>query len=116
MRAPAIRASGTTMAHNLVASGSRPGVDSYAADLKAKLRIAADQVGAWSVFADTLSGNHRRMAGRNASRDEPFGALAERLAALAQVSQAGRALMDVLSPEQQHVAAQVLPLCCLQQR
>jgi hypothetical protein len=56
------------------------------------------------------------MAGRNASRDEPFGALAERLVALAQVSQAGRALMDVLSPEQQHVAAQVLPLCCLQQR
>jgi hypothetical protein len=91
-------------------------VDSYAADLKAKLCIAADQVGAWSVFADILSSNHRRMAGRNANGDEPFGALTDRLAALDQVSQAGRALMEVLSPEQQHVAAQVLPLCCLQQR
>jgi hypothetical protein len=104
------------MPYNLAASGSRPGVNSYAADLKAKLCIAADQVGAWSVFADALSGNHRRMAGRNANGDEPFGALADRLAALAHVSQAGRVLMDALSPEQQHIAAQVLPLCCLQQR
>jgi hypothetical protein len=92
---------------------ARSRAKTYAAGLKAKLCIAPDQVVAWSALAGALSCNHRRMASDTASGDEPFGALGDRLAALERIGQAGRELMDVLSPEQQHIAAQVLPLCCL---
>jgi hypothetical protein len=101
------------MAFPLVPIRARPRAETYAASLKAKLGIAPNQVVAWSALTDALSRNHRRMASDIANDDEPFGALGDRLAALERISHAGRALMDVLSLEQQHVAAQVLPLCCL---
>jgi hypothetical protein len=64
------------------------------------------------MFADALSCNHE-MASGGGNSVEPFGALADRLAALEQIRHAGRALMDVLSADQQHIAAQVLQLCCV---
>jgi hypothetical protein len=101
------------MAFRPAALRPRPQVETYAAGLKAKLGIAPDQASAWSALADALSRNHRRMASGTANSDEPFGALADRLADLQRMRQAGRALLDVLSPEQQHIAAHVLPLCCV---
>jgi hypothetical protein len=53
------------------------------------------------------------MASEHANGDEPFGALADRLAALECIRHAAQQLLDVLSPAQQGVAAQVLPLCSL---
>jgi hypothetical protein len=100
------------MAFRPAAMRARPRAETYAADLKAKLRIAPDQIGAWSAFADALSCNRLRMASGTGNGDEPFGALGDRLVALEQMRHAGRELLAVLSPEQQNVAAQVLPLCC----
>jgi hypothetical protein len=65
------------------------------------------------MFADALSCSHEKMASGVGNSVEPFGALADRLAALERIRHAGRALMDVLSADQQHIAAQALPLCCL---
>jgi hypothetical protein len=113
MRARAIPASGPTVAFRRAATRTRQRAETYAADVKAKLCIAADQVSAWSEFADALFCNHRRMAGCNANRAEAFGMLTDRLAALERMRHAGRELLDVLSPEQQHVATRLLPLCCL---
>jgi hypothetical protein len=95
------------------ATRARPLAETYAAGLKAKLCITTDQAGAWSMFADALSCNRQRMASGSGNSVEPFGALADRLAARERIRHAGRALMDVLSAEQQHVAARALPLCCL---
>jgi hypothetical protein len=100
------------MAVRPAATRARPRAETYAADLKTKLGIAPDQVGAWSALADALSCNHRRMAGDTANGDQPFGALGDRLAGLERMRRAARQLLDVLNTDQREVAAHVLPLCC----
>lgn len=115
MQAGAIPAAGATRAFRPAVKRPRHGAEAYVAGLKAMLSIGPDQIGAWSAFADALSCCHRRMASDHANGDEPFGALADRLAALERIRLAVRQLLDVLSPAQQGVAAQVLPLCSLSQ-
>jgi hypothetical protein len=112
MRAHPTPASGATIAFRPAATRARLPAEPYAAGLKARLCIAEDQIGAWSMFADALWCNHLRMASDTANGDEPFGALGDRLAALERMRHAGRQILDVLSSDQRKVAAQVLPLCC----
>jgi hypothetical protein len=113
MRADATAAAGATTTFRPASKRSRHGAEAYVAGLKARLSIGPDQIDAWSAFADALSRSRRRTASGSANGEEPFGALADRLAALERIRHAAGELLDVLSPAQQGVAAQVLPLCAL---
>ena len=55
--------------------------DCYIADLEARLRITESQSEAWAAFVDTLQANRERMQSA-ACESAPFGATADRLAAL----------------------------------
>ena len=89
-------------------SGAQRAVDG----LKTQLGITARQAEAWTGFADTLWANAGRMRDMGAA-DQPFGALQDRLAALADMRRATAELFAVLSPVQRHRAQKLLPLCCL---
>jgi hypothetical protein len=91
----------------------RSGVESHVANLEAKLSVGADQMGAWSAFADTLSANGHGMQSDSDHSHKPFGSLPDRLPALESMRRAAERLFGVLHPAQRRVAAQSLPLCCL---
>jgi hypothetical protein len=92
----------------------RCAAESYVAELKAKLSITEGQIEAWSEFAEALSANGRRMQSvDDGDRDQPFGPLQDRLAALGSMWHAAAELFAVLGTSQQLRAVQLLPLCCL---
>jgi hypothetical protein len=91
----------------------RVGGNSYLAGLQAALGIADVQSPAWMMFAAAVSANNRRMQDTVTAKDEPFGPLAERLAALETIRRAAIALFAILDLSQQRKATQLLPLCCL---
>jgi hypothetical protein len=90
------------------------GAGGYTAELKTRLSLAPGQVQVWEAFADALSANTHRMRSDNAGGDSPFGPAAHCLDALTSMQRAAQQLLAVLDPAQRRVAAQMLPLCCLQ--
>ena len=89
------------------------GAERYVAGLQATLAITEDKMEAWTAFAESLRSNRRRMESGECAEDLPYGALEDRLAALASMRQTAAQLYGVLDKNQQCKALQLLPLCCL---
>jgi hypothetical protein len=100
-------------ANSVAAPPTRSGVESYVAGLQAKLSISEGQTEALEAFADALSANGRRMQDGGTCGDEPFGSLADRLAALASMRRGAEQLFAALDPSQRRIAVRILPLCCV---
>lgn len=89
------------------------GAERYVAGLQATLAITEDQMDVWTAVADSVWANRRRMESGECVEGVPFGALEDRLAALASMRQAAARLYITLDTDQQRKALQLLPLCCL---
>jgi hypothetical protein len=81
--------------------------------LQAALAITQDQMEAWTAFAERLWANRRRVESGECAEGLPYGALEDRLRALASMRHAAVELCTVLDTDQQRRALQLLPLCCL---
>jgi hypothetical protein len=83
----------------------------YLAGLKAQLGITQHQSEAWTAYVAAVLPNRQRMEGAFGA-DAPFGALADRVAALMAMRRAGSQLHGCLSAPQRIRAGVLLPLCC----
>ena len=93
----------------------RSGAERYVAGLRAALAITEDQMEAWTAFAESLWANRQRMGTGDYAESLPYGALEDRLTALASMRHAAAELFAVLDAAQQRKALLSLPLCCLPQ-
>ena len=89
------------------------GAERHVTGLQVTLAITEDQMEAWTAVADSVWANRRRMESGECVEGLPFGALGDRLAALASMRQAAARLYTTLDTDQQRRALQLLPLCCL---
>jgi hypothetical protein len=87
------------------------GAEKYLARLEAELGITEHQRGAWAAYVATLQSNRDRMEG-GLGGDAPFGALADRLAAVAAMRRATARLCACLNGSQRERVGMLIPLCC----
>jgi hypothetical protein len=87
------------------------GPATYLAGLKAQLDITQDQCEAWAAYVAVVLSNRQRMEDA-LDEDAPFGALADRLAALVAIRRAGSRVYACLNAAQRISAGVLLPLCC----
>lgn len=85
--------------------------DRYIASLKAGLRITESQSEAWAAFVDALQSNRERIQSA-AGESAPFGAIADRLAALGAMRRVTSRLYVDFNASQREAAGRLLPLCC----
>jgi hypothetical protein len=87
------------------------GPATHLSTLKAQLGITQNQSEAWAAYVAAVLSNRQRMEA-TLGADAPFGALADRLAALMVMRRAGSQLFGCLSTPQRIRAGVLLPLCC----